>query len=92
MAASIFYLALKGILCVLNEKFHLVFIITGVIRDIKRRYPHYISDFRDALNGQCASATIFMYFAALSSAITFGGLLAEKTDRQIGISETLVSF
>ncbi|CAH0716366.1 unnamed protein product, partial [Brenthis ino] len=62
----------------------------GVIRDIKRRYPHYISDFRDALNGQCASATIFMYFAALSSAITFGGLLAEKTDRQIGISETLV--
>ncbi|CAG9558685.1 unnamed protein product [Danaus chrysippus] len=62
----------------------------GVIRDIKRRYPHYISDFRDALNGQCAAATIFMYFAALSSAITFGGLLAEKTDRQIGISETLV--
>ncbi|XP_047543551.1 anion exchange protein 2 isoform X1 [Vanessa atalanta] len=62
----------------------------GVIRDIKRRYPYYLSDFRDALNGQCAAATIFMYFAALSSAITFGGLLAEKTDRQIGISETLV--
>ncbi|XP_050361182.1 anion exchange protein 2 isoform X2 [Nymphalis io] len=62
----------------------------GVIRDIKRRYPYYLSDFRDALNGQCAAATIFMYFAALSSAITFGGLLAEKTDKQIGISETLV--
>ncbi|CAH2103224.1 unnamed protein product [Euphydryas editha] len=62
----------------------------GVIRDMKRRYPYYLSDFRDALNGQCAAATIFMYFAALSSAITFGGLLAEKTNRQIGISETLV--
>ncbi|XP_041987046.1 anion exchange protein 3 isoform X5 [Aricia agestis] len=62
----------------------------GVIRDMKRRYPHYVSDFRDALNGQCAAATIFMYFAALSSAITFGGLLAEKTNREIGISETLV--
>ncbi|XP_038216460.1 anion exchange protein 2 isoform X2 [Zerene cesonia] len=62
----------------------------GVIRDMKRRYPHYLSDFRDALNGQCAAATIFMYFAALSSAITFGGLLAEKTYRTIGISETLV--
>ncbi|KAL0902078.1 hypothetical protein ABMA27_000033 [Loxostege sticticalis] len=62
----------------------------GVIRDIKRRYPHYMSDFTDALNGQCAAATIFMYFAALSSAITFGGLLAEKTQGQIGISETLV--
>ncbi|XP_050683435.1 anion exchange protein 3-like isoform X3 [Leptidea sinapis] len=65
-------------------------IFGGVIRDMKRRYPHYISDFRDALNGQCAAATIFMYFAALSSAITFGGLLAEKTSGQIGISETLV--
>ncbi|XP_063837857.1 anion exchange protein 3 isoform X1 [Ostrinia nubilalis] len=62
----------------------------GVIRDIKRRYPFYMSDFTDALNGQCAAATIFMYFAALSSAITFGGLLAEKTHGQIGISETLV--
>ncbi|XP_072930978.1 band 3 anion transport protein isoform X2 [Epargyreus clarus] len=62
----------------------------GVIRDIKRRYPHYVSDFRDAINGQCAAATIFMYFAALSSAITFGGLLAEKTYGNIGISETLV--
>ncbi|XP_028156778.1 anion exchange protein 2 [Ostrinia furnacalis] len=64
----------------------------GVIRDIKRRYPFYMSDFTDALNGQCAAATIFMYFAALSSAITFGGLLAEKTHGQIGISETLVRF
>lgn len=44
------------------------------------------------MNGQCAAATIFMYFAALSSAITFGGLLADKTYGKIGISETLVSF
>ncbi|KAL4717523.1 hypothetical protein ACJJTC_000672 [Scirpophaga incertulas] len=62
----------------------------GLIRDIKRRYPHYLSDFTDALNGQCLAATIFMFFAALSSAITFGGLLAEKTEGQIGITETLV--
>ncbi|CAB3255250.1 unnamed protein product [Arctia plantaginis] len=62
----------------------------GVIRDIKRRYPFYVSDFKDALNGQCLAATIFMYFAALSSAITFGGLLADKTHGEIGISETLV--
>nr|XP_021199496.1 anion exchange protein 2 isoform X2 [Helicoverpa armigera] len=62
----------------------------GVVRDMRRRYPHYASDFRDALNGQCVAAAIFMYFAALSSAITFGGLLAEKTYGNIGISETLV--
>lgn len=59
---------------------------------MKRRYPYYLSDFRDAFNGQCAAATIFMYFAALSSAITFGGLLAEKTNKEIGISETLVRY
>uniref|UniRef100_A0A2A4JLK5 Band 3 cytoplasmic domain-containing protein n=1 Tax=Heliothis virescens TaxID=7102 RepID=A0A2A4JLK5_HELVI len=64
----------------------------GVVRDMRRRYPHYASDFRDALNGQCVAAAIFMYFAALSSAITFGGLLAEKTYGNIGISETLVSL
>lgn len=57
---------------------------------MRRRYPYYLSDFRDALNGQCLAAAIFMYFAALSSAITFGGLLSEKTNGLIGISETLV--
>lgn len=60
------------------------------MRDIQRRYPWYKSDITDGINGQCLAATIFMYFAALSSAITFGGLLAEKTNGAIGISETLV--
>lgn len=32
-----------------------------------------------------------MYFAALSSAITFGGLVADKTSNLMGISETLIS-
>ncbi|NXF38141.1 B3A2 protein, partial [Nyctibius bracteatus] len=49
----------------------------GVIRDVQRRYPKYLSDFRDALNPQCIAAVIFIYFAALSPAITFGGLLGE---------------
>lgn len=49
----------------------------GLIRDVKRRYPHYLSDFRDALDPQCLAAVIFIYFAALSPAITFGGLLGK---------------
>uniref|UniRef100_A0A4W6F8U1 Uncharacterized protein n=1 Tax=Lates calcarifer TaxID=8187 RepID=A0A4W6F8U1_LATCA len=36
-------------------------------------------------------AVIFIYFAALSPAITFGGLLGEKTDGLIGVSELIVS-
>uniref|UniRef100_A0A7N8Y306 Anion exchange protein n=1 Tax=Mastacembelus armatus TaxID=205130 RepID=A0A7N8Y306_9TELE len=63
----------------------------GVIRDVQRRYPKYVSDFKDALNSQCMAAVIFIYFAALSPAITFGGLLGEKTDGLIGVSELIVS-
>uniref|UniRef100_A0A3Q2Z1Q2 Solute carrier family 4 member 2b n=1 Tax=Hippocampus comes TaxID=109280 RepID=A0A3Q2Z1Q2_HIPCM len=63
----------------------------GLIRDVRRRYPNYVSDFKDALNSQCMAAVIFIYFAALSPAITFGGLLSEKTEGLIGVSELIVS-
>uniref|UniRef100_A0ACB8FXV9 Anion exchange protein 2 n=1 Tax=Sphaerodactylus townsendi TaxID=933632 RepID=A0ACB8FXV9_9SAUR len=63
----------------------------GLIRDVRRRYPKYLSDFRDALNPQCVAAVIFIYFAALSPAITFGGLLGEKTQGLIGVSELIIS-
>ncbi|XP_012285898.1 anion exchange protein 3 isoform X2 [Orussus abietinus] len=63
----------------------------GLINDIKRRYPFYLSDFTDGLSSSCLAAAIFMYFAALCTAITFGGLLSDKTRNTIGISETLVS-
>ncbi|KAG7211528.1 hypothetical protein KM043_010790 [Ampulex compressa] len=63
----------------------------GLINDIKRRYPYYLSDFTDGLSSSCLAAAIFMYFAALCTAITFGGLMSDKTHNVIGISETLVS-
>ncbi|XP_035285268.1 anion exchange protein 2-like isoform X1 [Anguilla anguilla] len=63
----------------------------GVIRDARRRYPKYLSDFKDAMNAQCMAAVIFIYFAALSPAITFGGLLGEKTDGLIGVSELIIA-
>uniref|UniRef100_A0A672FG53 Anion exchange protein n=1 Tax=Salarias fasciatus TaxID=181472 RepID=A0A672FG53_SALFA len=63
----------------------------GLIKDVTRRYPQYVSDIRDALNPQCMAAIIFIYFAALSPAITFGGLLGEKTEGLIGVSELIVA-
>ncbi|XP_076853127.1 solute carrier family 4 member 1a (Diego blood group) [Brachyhypopomus gauderio] len=63
----------------------------GMVKDIKRRYRHYISDFTDAFSIQVLSAIIFIYFAALSPAITFGGLLADKTESMIGVSEMMIS-
>ncbi|KAM6312065.1 band 3 anion transport protein isoform 2-T2 [Podargus strigoides] len=63
----------------------------GLVRDIRRRYPKYLSDIKDALNPQCLAAVIFIYFAALSPAVTFGGLLGEKTKGMMGVSELLIS-
>lgn len=63
----------------------------GLINDLKRRFPHYKSDITDGLNAQCAAAAIFMYFAAVSGAIAFGGLTGIKTGNLIGISETLLA-
>jgi len=62
----------------------------GLIDDIKNRYPQFLSDIKDGLNSQCLAATIFIYFAALSGAIAFGGIMGEKTNNDIGVSETLV--
>ncbi|KAM4604700.1 anion exchange protein 2a [Polymixia lowei] len=66
-------------------------LFSGLVRDVARRYPQYLSDIRDALNPQCMAAIIFIYFAALSPAITFGGLLGEKTEGLIGVSELIVA-
>ncbi|XP_053370510.1 solute carrier family 4 member 1a (Diego blood group) [Clarias gariepinus] len=63
----------------------------GLVKDIKRRYRHCLSDFLDAINLQVFSAIIFIYFAALSPAITFGGLLSEKTNKWMGVPELMIS-
>lgn len=62
----------------------------GLIKDVTRRYPQYLSDLRDALNPQCMAAIIFIYFAALSPAITFGGLLGES--RKHRLTEATASY
>lgn len=63
----------------------------GMINDLKRRLPMYRSDIHDGLNSETLAATMFLYFAGLATAITFGGLIGSKTHDLIGISETLVS-
>jgi solute carrier family 4 anion exchanger 2 len=46
--------------------------------------------FQDGLDLQCISAVIFIYFASLSGAIAFGGLMGTKTEDDVGIPETLL--
>lgn len=61
----------------------------GLILDIKRKAPHYLSDFTDALNLQCLASICFMYFALLAPIVTFGGLLEEATHQRMAAMENL---
>ncbi|XP_041374597.1 anion exchange protein 2-like isoform X2 [Gigantopelta aegis] len=63
----------------------------GLCNDVRRRYPLYLSDFKDALNGQSMAALVFIFFACLSPCIAFGGLLSEKTKGYMGVTETMLS-
>lgn len=63
----------------------------GLINDLKRKAPWYLSDFKDALSLQCVASWIFLYFACLSPIITFGGLLSEATGKNMAAMESLVS-
>jgi len=61
----------------------------GLIQDIKRRAECYISDFKDGFNLHCLWVILFLYFAVFAPNIAFGGLLAEKTENWLGISEVI---
>lgn len=63
----------------------------GLRRDIARRRPHYLSDFRDGLHAKCLGSTLFLFFACLAPAVTFGGVMAVATDGQIGAVEMIVA-
>ncbi|VBB32775.1 unnamed protein product [Acanthocheilonema viteae] len=61
----------------------------GLIMDIKRKIPWYLSDFTDSLNLQCVATFCFMYFALLAPIVTFGGLLEEATHQRMAAMENL---
>ncbi|XP_023223623.1 sodium-driven chloride bicarbonate exchanger-like [Centruroides sculpturatus] len=63
----------------------------GLINDVKRKLPWYLSDFKDALALQSVASVFFLYFACLTPIITFGGLLGEATKKRIAAMESLLS-
>ncbi|XP_065120642.1 electroneutral sodium bicarbonate exchanger 1 [Paramisgurnus dabryanus] len=62
----------------------------GLILDVKRKAPFYLSDFKDGLNLQCVASFLFLYCACMSPVITFGGLLGEATEGRISAIESLL--
>lgn len=67
----------------------------GVIADIQRRSPYYISDWTDAFTERyrmkTTSSTLFLFFACLAPAITFGALFNQDTHGQLGAFEMILS-
>ena len=63
----------------------------GFIDDIHRRSACYASDFRDGLRSKSLSSTLFLFFACLAPAVTFGGIMGVETAGQIGVVEMLVA-
>ncbi|CAL8102420.1 unnamed protein product [Calicophoron daubneyi] len=69
---------------------------TGIFSDLKRRLPHYWSDFKEGVCGKntiqkVLSTTLFLYFACLLSSIAFGVLNYNNTDGKIGVKQMIVA-
>mmetsp|Transcript_46170 Transcript_46170/g.103556 ORF Transcript_46170/g.103556 Transcript_46170/m.103556 type:complete len:583 (-) Transcript_46170:134-1882(-) len=67
----------------------------GLIADVKRRGPYWLSDWTDAFRPSSMQLVIstvyFLFFVCLSPALAFGTLMGEATDNQLGVVETLMS-
>lgn len=63
----------------------------GLIADIRRRLPHYVDDIRSGLHPKCIASIVFMFFACLAPAVTFGGFMGRETGGLIGAPEMLKS-
>ena len=63
----------------------------GVKADWRRRLPWYRDDFRAGFHPKVLSSTLFLFFACLAPAITFGGIMAEYTGDHIGVVEMIVA-
>ncbi|KRZ76643.1 Sodium-driven chloride bicarbonate exchanger, partial [Trichinella papuae] len=68
----------------------------GLVEDIKRRWPCYISDFKDVFTSwrsftQCLAASVFLFFANLTNLIAFGGMMGSLMDDSMAVTECIVS-
>ena len=63
----------------------------GVLDDLRRRLPNYVSDIRDGIHLKSVASTMFLFFACVAPTVTFGGVIGVDTGGQIGAIETIVA-
>lgn len=63
----------------------------ALFADVRRKAPHWTSDWVDGLNVKALASTIFLFFACLAPSVAFGGLLSAMTNGAIGVVETMLA-
>ena len=63
----------------------------GLVDDLRRKLPHYLDDLRQGLYPKCLAATIFLFFACFTAALTFGGIMSASTGGAIGVGEMIMA-
>ncbi|TWT53245.1 PTS system fructose-specific EIIABC component [Rubripirellula amarantea] len=66
-------------------------LFAGLMADIRRRLPHYIDDFKSGFRAKSVASIVFMFFACLAPAVTFGGFMGLETGGAIGAPEMLLA-
>ncbi|KAK4104720.1 hypothetical protein N658DRAFT_187044 [Parathielavia hyrcaniae] len=68
-----------------------IHLFRGIVNDIRKRAPFYLSDWTDAWNYRVVPATVYMFFANILPALAFSLDMFHKTDMQYGVNEVLLS-
>jgi len=63
----------------------------GLIADLRRRIPLYVSDITAGLHPKTVASSMFLFFACLAPTVTFGGVIGVSTEGQIGAVETIIA-
>ncbi|MGF1582077.1 MAG: PTS sugar transporter subunit IIA [Gemmataceae bacterium] len=58
----------------------------GLIADVRRVVGRFTSDFVDGFHPKTLASTLFLFFACLAPAVTFGGLMATGTTDPNGVA------
>ncbi|KAG9250068.1 HCO3 transporter family-domain-containing protein [Emericellopsis atlantica] len=74
-----------------GESWWKIHLFRGMINDVRRRAPHYLSDWIDAWDYRVVPATIYMYFANILPALAFSLDMFQNTGTEYGVNEVLLA-
>ncbi|KAK2603761.1 hypothetical protein QQS21_004046 [Conoideocrella luteorostrata] len=68
-----------------------IHLLRGMVNDVRRRLPYYVSDWLDAWDYRVVPATVYMYFANILPALAFSLDMFSKTGSNYGVNEVLLA-